>query len=111
MAKGNPDWEGNPDCGIYLLISWLRRGAVNVRVRMNVVKGACQNRHRGGGNAAAVHGAFVIATLSSRDTANDQPDDKQHRSNMHLDLRLKKPILPSDRMTVTLVVIREEAYP
>jgi hypothetical protein len=53
----------------------------------------------------------IIATLPSRDTANDQPDDKQHRSNVHLDLRLKKRILPSDRLAATLIVIREEAYP
>ena len=98
-------------CGVYSLIFWVRRGAANVRVHVSVVERTCQNRHRGRADAAAVDGAFVIATLPSCDTANDQPDDKQHRSNVHLDLRLKKRILPSDRMAVTLVVIREEAYP
>jgi hypothetical protein len=82
---------------------------------MSVVEPACQDRHRGRAEAAAVDGAFVIAALPSRDTADDQPDDKQHRSNVHPDLRqrrrYKTRIPPSDRMAVTLIVFREEAYP
>jgi hypothetical protein len=82
---------------------------------MSVVEPACQDRHRGRAEAAAINWAFVIATLPSRDTADDQPDDKQHRSNVHPDLRqhrrYKTRIPPSDRMAVTLIVIHEEAYP
>src|ERR1700751_4934967 len=74
-------------CGIYSLIFWLRRGAANVRVHVSVVEGARQNRHRGRAYLAAVEGFFLIAPLPSRNPANDKPDDKQHRSNMHLDLR------------------------
>jgi hypothetical protein len=99
-------------CGIYRLTAWVRRGAVNVRVHMSVVEPACQDRHRGRAEAAAVDGAFVIAALPSRDTADDQPDDKQRRSNVHPDLRqhrrYKTRIPPSDRMALTLVVIREK---
>jgi hypothetical protein len=27
---------------------------------------------------------FIVAALAGRDSANDQPDDKQHGSNVHL---------------------------
>src|SRR6266702_3100905 len=76
-----------PPCVICLLTAWVWRGAVNVRVHVSVVERACQDRHRGRADVAAVNGAFVIAALPSRDTADDQPGDKQHRSNVHLDLR------------------------
>jgi hypothetical protein len=82
---------------------------------MSVVEPTGQDCHCGRAEAAAVNGAFVIAALPGSDTADDQPDDKQHRSNVHADLRqhrrYKTRIPPSDRMAFTLVVIREEAYP
>jgi hypothetical protein len=78
MADGNSDMRNLP------LSAWVRRGAVNVRVYVSVVERACQDRHGGRADAAAVHGVFVIAALPSRDTADDQPDDKQYRSNVHL---------------------------
>src|SRR5450756_483923 len=81
--------DGNPHLRDYRLTAWAWRGAVNVRVHVSVVERACQDRHRGRAEAAAVNRAFVIATLPSRDAADDQPDDKQHRSNVHLDLRLR----------------------
>ena len=59
--------------GVYPLTAWVRRCAVNVRVHMSVVEPACQDRHRGRAEAAAINGAFVIATLPSRDTADDRP--------------------------------------
>ena len=36
----------------------------------------------------------AVAALASRDTADDQPDNKQHRSDMHLDLRQRRRQLP-----------------
>src|SRR5580692_258555 len=81
MADANSDLRG------LRLTARVWRGAVNVRVHMSVVEPACQDRHRGRAEAAAINGAFVIATLPSRDTADDQPDDKQNRSNVHPDLR------------------------
>src|ERR1700728_400091 len=69
--------------GIYRLTARVRRGAVNMRVQVSVVERACQDRHRGRADAAAVNGAFVIAALPSRYTTDDQPDDKQNRSNVH----------------------------
>ena len=73
--------------GVYRLTAWVRRGAVNVRVHMSVVERTGQDRHYGRAEAASFNGAFVSAALPSRDTADDQPEDKQYRSNVHPDLR------------------------
>jgi hypothetical protein len=78
-----------------------------VRVHVSVVERASQDRHGAGTDVAAVDGAFVIAALPSGDNADNQPDDKQYRSNVHLDLRQRR--LKADGST--LIAIREEAYP
>ncbi|HEX7163311.1 MAG TPA: hypothetical protein VF223_19000 [Trebonia sp.] len=70
----------------FRLIAWLRRAAVNVRVHVGVVERARQDRHRRRADVAAVHGAFVIAALASGDGADNEPDDKKQRSNVHLGL-------------------------
>src|SRR5580693_3723734 len=61
-------------------------GAVDVRVHSRVIEGAGQDRHRSRSCHAAVDGSFVIATLPGGETADDQPDDEDRRSEVHLDL-------------------------
>jgi hypothetical protein len=79
-----------------------------VRVHVSVVEWASQDCHGAGTDVAAVDGAFVIAALPSGDNADNQPDDKQYRSNVHLDLRQHRRLKADGS---TLIAIREEAYP
>jgi hypothetical protein len=53
------------------LIAWLRGAAVNLRVHVGVVERAGQDCYRGRADVAAVHRAFVIAALASRDRADN----------------------------------------
>src|SRR5690242_15874396 len=69
--------------GFFGLIAWARGAAVNVRVYVRVVERPGQDRHRGGADVGAVDGAFVVAALASRESADHKPDDKQQRSNVH----------------------------
>src|SRR5580700_6619005 len=62
-------------------------GAVDVRFHSRVIEGAGQDRHRRRGCPAAADGSFVIATLLAGAAAADEPDDKNHRSDGHLDLQ------------------------
>src|SRR6202451_2107937 len=61
-------------------------GAVDVRVYTRVIEGAGQDRHRRRSCVAAVDGSFVIATLPGGEAADNQPDDEDRRSDVHLDL-------------------------
>ena len=68
------------------LIAGVLHGAIDVRVHSRVIEGAGQDRHGGRSCPAAVDGSFVIATLPGGEAADDQPDDEDHRSDVHLDL-------------------------
>lgn len=68
------------------LITEMMHAAVDVQVHARIVKGTSEDRHRGGTCPAAVHGSSVIAALTGSDTADDQPDDNNHRSDVNLDL-------------------------
>ncbi len=63
---------------------------------MQVVKRTCRNRHCRGDDGAAVVEMFVISTLTSSDSTDNQPDDKNQRSDAHLDLRPGPPVRKAD---------------
>jgi len=69
------------------LTAWLH-GAVNIRIHPRVIEGTCDDRYRNRTCPATVNGSCVIAALPGGDTADDQPGDKKHRSDVHLDLRI-----------------------
>lgn len=69
------------------LIAWAHHGTVNVRVHARVVEGTREYRHRDRTCPATADGSLVIAALPGGDTADNQPDDKKHRSDVHLGLR------------------------
>src|SRR5580765_7271920 len=48
-----------------------------------VVERSGQECHRDRASRAAAHGPVEIPALSGGDTADDQPYDKQHRSDVH----------------------------
>jgi hypothetical protein len=52
-----------------------------------VVEGTGDDCHRDRTCPAAADRAFIIAALPGGDTADDQPDGKKYRSDVHLDLR------------------------
>src|SRR4029077_1784096 len=61
-------------------------GAIDVRVHSKVIEGARQDRRGRRSCPAAVDGSFVIAALPGGEAADDQPDDEDRRSDVHLDL-------------------------
>jgi hypothetical protein len=62
-------------------------GAIDIRIHARVVEGTGDDRDRDRTCPATADRAFVIAPLPGGDTTDDQPDDKQYRSDVHLDLR------------------------
>src|SRR6185437_8636263 len=58
-------------------------GAVNVRMHARVVERPGQECHRDRAGRAAAHRPVEIPALPGGDTADDQPYDKQHRSDVH----------------------------
>ena len=69
------------------LFTWLWRAAINVRIHACVVERAGQDRYSDRAGTAAVDVIRVIAALCGGYTADDQPDDKKCRSEMHPGLR------------------------
>jgi hypothetical protein len=69
------------------LFTWLRRAAINVRIHACVVERAGQDRYSDRAGTAAADVIRVIAALCGGYTADDQPDDKKCRSEMHPGLR------------------------
>ena len=70
------------------LIAGLRYGAVNSRIHAHIVKRARGDCRRNCASlGAAADRPVVIASLPGGDGADDQPNDKKHRSNVHADLR------------------------
>jgi len=69
------------------LIAGVLHGAIDVRIYAGVVEGTGKDRHRDRTCPATADRTFVITALSGGDTADDQPDDEKHRSDVHLDLR------------------------
>src|SRR6478672_985384 len=61
-------------------------GAVYVRVNAGVVERTGDDRYRDRTCPATAYGPVEIAALPGRDAADDQPDGKNHGSEMHLDL-------------------------
>ena len=67
------------------LTTGLRRGAVNVGIHAQVVERAGQDRHRGcTGLTSVAGGRVIIAALPGGEAADNQPDDKKHRSEVHV---------------------------
>jgi len=69
------------------LIAGMPRGAVDVRIYARVIEGAGEDRHSDCTCPATTDRTLVITALPGGDTADDQPDDKKRRSDMHVDLR------------------------
>jgi len=61
--------------------------AIYIRIHACVVEGTSDDCHRDRACPATADRAFVIAALPGGDTADDQPDSKKYRSDVHLDLR------------------------
>jgi hypothetical protein len=77
--------EGNTISGGCCLTTGLRRGAVNVGIHAQVVERSGQDRYRGcTGPAAVAGGSVIIAALPGGEAAHDQPDNKKHRSEVHV---------------------------
>ena len=71
------------------LVARLRRGAVDLRVHAQVVQRPGDDGDRGrAGPAAIAQQLVVVATLPSGEGADDQPNDKNRRSDVHTALRL-----------------------
>src|SRR6516165_10771558 len=68
------------------LIARVPHRAVDIRVHARVVEWAGENCHHDRACAAAPHGSVEITALPGGDTADDQPDGKNHRSDVHLGL-------------------------
>src|ERR1700754_4665127 len=66
------------------LLAGLGHLAVDLRVDPHVVERPGQDRHDDGGRlGAAADGAVVVATLPGGDGADNEPDDKNYRSDAH----------------------------
>jgi hypothetical protein len=89
------------------LITGVLHGAIDVRVYSRVIERAGQDCNRRCSCPAAVDGSFVIAALPGGEAADDQPYDKNCRSDVHLD-PLGQPIAMA---AFTLSGISGEAYP
>ena len=99
------------------LIAGLRRGAVDLRLHAQVVKGPGGDRYRGrSGVTATSDGPVVIAALPRSEGTDNQPDGKQRRSDMHVVSlsylpQIKQAARNSGRTLILTRPSQNEAYP
>ncbi|MFY9926901.1 MAG: hypothetical protein WAK82_02750 [Streptosporangiaceae bacterium] len=65
------------------LIAWMTDGATDIRVHAGVIKRASQNSHGSRTCFTASEGPIEISALTGRDTADNQPEGKYDRSDVH----------------------------
>jgi hypothetical protein len=68
------------------LIAGMPHGAIDIRVHARVVERTGEDRYRDRTCPATAEGSTEIAALPGGDTTDDQPDDKDHRTYVHMDL-------------------------
>jgi hypothetical protein len=91
------------------------RGAIDVRVDARVIERPGQDRQPGRGYPAAADRPMVIASCPGGEAPDDQPDDENRRSDVHLDLPgiicIKYEQTANRDAGFTFPGIWEEAYP
>lgn len=98
------------------LTTRLRRGALDSRVHAQVVERTGENRHRGRtGPAATADGLVIIAALPGGENANDQPDGKKYRADVHAASSglsaLRNEAASNSGQALIVARSRKEAYP
>ena len=68
------------------LIAGMPHGAIDIRVHAGIVKRTGSNSYRDRTCRATAEGSTEIAALPGGDTTDDQPDSKEYRPYVHLDL-------------------------